>query len=175
MVAHHWSSSSSQLLLLAPGSDWVSACECVWMRVCPPSLSPSIYHSSQVTCGSVDIKIRNKSQRSVDYRAALTLSTERLSEREGERKRKRESTSSKGGREGRERGRYGGERLSETSVGVWIAIFSSAMSLALLHAHDARSWVCFHCGNLHSPTELSDLCIYVWLCVCARAIEKALL
>ena len=81
----------------------------------------------------------------------MTLSTERLTEREGERKRKRGREKRQRERErerehisqrkegGRERGRYGGERLSETSVGGVSSNFSSAMALALLHAHDARS------------------------------------
>lgn len=91
------------------------------------------------------MKIRNKSQRSVHKRAALTLSTERLTEREGEEEEEREGEKrerehiSQRKEGGRERGRYGGERLSETSVGGVSSNFSSAMALALLHAHDARS------------------------------------
>ncbi len=73
---------------------------------------------------------------------------------------------------GRERGRYGGERLSETSVGGVNSNLSSAMALALLHTHDARSRVYFHRGYSHSLTELNgcnlcmNMCVRVCVCVC---------
>lgn len=75
----------------------------------------------------------------------MTLSTEHLRERQGQRKRERERE-----RvyiyEAKEGGRYGGERLSETSTRGVNSNFSSAMALALLHAYDARSSVYFRGG-----------------------------
>lgn len=107
------------------------------------------------------MKIRNKSQRLFTTEQPwLCQQSDWERDRGREKERDHIQQASKGGR-----GRYRGERPSETSTGGVNSSFSSVMALVLLHGYAARSWAHFHHG--HSRVWLSWMNVTCALNVCA--------